>query len=82
MPNCTIGEGAIVAAGAVVTKDIEPYSIVGGIPAKKIGVRSFWYLWSILKALFQQSLNFLSDLWIENFIKLNCFFWIFQKTRS
>ena len=39
LPNCTIGEGSIVAAGAVVTKDIEPYSIVGGIPAKKIGNR-------------------------------------------
>tara|TARA_A100001035_G_scaffold188758_1_gene150639 strand:- start:769 stop:1362 length:594 start_codon:yes stop_codon:yes gene_type:complete len=41
LPNCTIGEGSIVAAGAVVTKDIEPYSIVGGIPAKKIGFRKF-----------------------------------------
>ena len=41
LPNCTIGEGSIVAAGAVVTKDIEPYTIAGGIPAKKIGVRRF-----------------------------------------
>lgn len=32
----TIGDGAIVAAGAVVTKDVEPYSIVGGMPAKTI----------------------------------------------
>jgi NDP-sugar pyrophosphorylase family protein len=32
----TIGHGSIVGAGAVVTKDIKPYSIVGGIPAKKI----------------------------------------------
>jgi len=32
-----IGEGAIVAAGAVVTKDVAPYTIVGGVPAKKIG---------------------------------------------
>ncbi len=39
LPNCTIGEGAIVAAGAVVTKDVEPFSIVGGIPAKVIGTR-------------------------------------------
>lgn len=34
-----IGKGAIVAAGAIVTKDVEPYSIVAGIPAKKIGNR-------------------------------------------
>lgn len=34
-----IGDGAIIAAGAVVTKDIEPYSIVGGVPAKIISYR-------------------------------------------
>ena len=34
-----IGDGAVVAAGAFVTKDVEPYSIVGGIPAKKIRMR-------------------------------------------
>lgn len=34
-----IGKGAIVAAGSVVTKDVEPYSIVGGNPAKPIGLR-------------------------------------------
>ena len=34
-----IGQGAVVAAGAVVTKDIPPYSIVGGIPAKIIRKR-------------------------------------------
>jgi acetyltransferase-like isoleucine patch superfamily enzyme len=38
--SVTIGEGAVVAAGAVVTKDVEPFTIVGGIPAKKIGERS------------------------------------------
>ena len=32
----TIGYGAIVAAGAVVTKDVEEYCIVGGNPAKVI----------------------------------------------
>ena len=35
-----IGEGAVVAAGAVVTKDVEAFSIVAGIPAKKIGERN------------------------------------------
>ncbi len=34
LPNCTIGEGSIVAAGAVVTKDVKPNTIVGGVPAK------------------------------------------------
>jgi maltose O-acetyltransferase len=40
LPGITIGKGAVVAAGAVVTKDVEPYTIVGGVPAKKIGVRN------------------------------------------
>jgi virginiamycin A acetyltransferase len=35
----SIGHGAIIAAGAVVTKDVEPYSIVGGSPAKHIKYR-------------------------------------------
>jgi acetyltransferase-like isoleucine patch superfamily enzyme len=34
-----IGNGAIVAAGAVVAKDVPPYSIVGGVPAKVIKMR-------------------------------------------
>jgi len=40
LPGVTIGEGAVVAAGAVVTKDVAPYTIVGGIPAKEIGKRN------------------------------------------
>jgi acetyltransferase-like isoleucine patch superfamily enzyme len=40
LPGVTIGEGAVVAACAVVTKDVEPYTIVAGIPAKKIGERN------------------------------------------
>ena len=40
LPGVTIGEGAVVAAHAVVTKDVEPYTIVGGVPAKKIGERT------------------------------------------
>lgn len=36
MPNVTIGKGAIVAANAVVTKDVPPYAVVGGCPARII----------------------------------------------
>jgi virginiamycin A acetyltransferase len=39
MQGVHIGHGAIVAAGAIVTKDVYPYSIVGGIPAHSIGMR-------------------------------------------
>ncbi|KQL36093.1 MULTISPECIES: CatB-related O-acetyltransferase [Bacillaceae] len=39
MPGVTIGEGAIVAAGSVVSKDVPPYTIVGGNPAKEIKKR-------------------------------------------
>ncbi|WP_439103808.1 chloramphenicol acetyltransferase [Celeribacter marinus] len=36
MPEVTIGHGAVVASSAVVTKNVDPYSIVAGIPAKPI----------------------------------------------
>lgn len=39
MPGVTIGEGAIVAAGSMVVKDVPPYTIVGGNPAKSIKKR-------------------------------------------
>ncbi|OIQ26519.1 CatB-related O-acetyltransferase [uncultured Vibrio sp.] len=39
MPGVTIGEGAIIGANSVVTKDVAPYSVVGGSPAKLVKMR-------------------------------------------
>lgn len=39
LPGVILGKGSVVGAGAVVTKSVEPYAIVGGIPAKVIGER-------------------------------------------
>lgn len=36
LPGVSIGEGAVVAAGAVVSKDVAPFTVVGGVPAKYI----------------------------------------------
>jgi len=39
LPNCKIGKGVIIAAGAVVTSDVESYSVIGGVPANLIKKR-------------------------------------------
>lgn len=39
MPGCHIGKGSVVAAGAVITKDVPDYAVVGGVPAKIIKYR-------------------------------------------
>ena len=48
MDNLTLGDGCVVAAGAVVTKSVLPYAIVGGNPAKIIKYR---FSEDIIKAL-------------------------------
>jgi acetyltransferase-like isoleucine patch superfamily enzyme len=40
LPGITIGDGAVIAAGAVVTHDVEAFTIVAGVPAKKVGERN------------------------------------------
>ena len=40
LPGCHIGEGAVIGAGSVVDREVAPYSIVAGVPAREVGSRS------------------------------------------
>ena len=40
MPGVSVGKGAVVLPGAIVTHDVGEYEIVGGVPAKRLGMRS------------------------------------------
>ena len=51
MPGVKIGNGAVVAAGAVVTRDVPPYAIVAGVPAKPIRTRFPEAVWHRLEAI-------------------------------
>ena len=47
LPHVNIGRGAVVACGAVVTKDVEKMTVVGGVPAKKIATRKSRLLYTL-----------------------------------
>lgn len=41
LPGVTIGKNSIIGAGSVVTKDVAPYAVVAGVPARQLRIRSF-----------------------------------------
>lgn len=77
MAGVHIGDGVVIAARAVVTKDVPPYTIVGGTPARKIRMRFEeetiarlqqiqWWNWSVEKI--RQSLAYIMDGTVDRLI--------------
>lgn len=78
LPGVTVGDGAVIAAGAVVADDVEPYAIVGGVPAKIIKKRfdedtivKFmkikWWDWPIEKIEQNIELFYQPEMFIEKY---------------
>lgn len=78
MRGVSIGDGAVIAAGSVITKNVEPYSIVGGLPAKHLKYRFDshiveslleikWWDWPDHKI--KENINLFYD--IEKFVKIH-----------
>ena len=51
LPQLTIGEGSFIGAGAVVTKDVAPYSVVAGVPARYVKKNEYTFYESLLTGL-------------------------------
>lgn len=74
--NVTIGNGAILAAGSVVTKDVKPYTIIAGVPAKEIKKRFSAAIIQEIEALqwwdkSEEELEKIKPLFFKNFSNRN-----------